>query len=253
MKYGIFLGCNIPYHLPNYCVSTLSMLDSLGVKWEDVKEFGCCGYPFMWVDEESFLLLSARNLAIAEERGLDMLVLCDCCFGALKRAEYLLGDGKVRDKINKKLLSEGLKYNGRVRVKHIIQVLFYEVGLEKIGKMRKGGSLKVAVHYGCHLLRPSSITQFDDPFSPTIFDKLVEAAGAEPISWPLKTDCCGASLRGISKDMSFKVLERKLKSAEVAGADFICVTCPYCYMQFKSLENRKPSPILYPQLLGFPV
>ena len=262
MEYAVFLGCNIPARLNQYETSTRAVLEKLGVGWVDIREFNCCGYPLRNIDFKVFLLSSARNLALAEKRGLNVMALCKCCFGSLKKADYLMKENaSLRKEINKTLEKEGLRYEGGIEVKHYLPVLYHEVGLtsikEKVKKPFKG--LKIATHYGCHALRPSQIVRFDDPVSPSLFDQLVEVTGAESIAWPMKLECCGAPLWGIHDELSTDLTLKKLKNGRESGADYVCAACTYCQIQFDTVQQmilsqrglNHPLPsILYPQLLG---
>ncbi len=259
MKYSLFLGCNIQARVPEYGTSSREILKQLGVNFIDVKEFGCCGYPVRNVSFKSFLLAAARNIAIAENQGTDLLVLCKCCFGSLKEAANVLAESpRLLSEINEVLGKEGLKYSGKTEIKHFLSVLFHEVGLDSIGQKIKNRyeDTYVAVHYGCHALRPYKVTRFDSPRNPTLFDKLVEATGAVSVKWKTKTDCCGAPLLGIRDELSLKLTMTKIEDSREAGASSICVACPYCYLQFKTVqervvEKRSRLPIiLYSQLLG---
>lgn len=262
MKFALFLGCNIPARLTQYESSVRAVLGELGVGLVDIKAFNCCGYPVRNFDFESFVLSSARNLALAAKENLDVMSLCKCCFGSLKKVAHLLKeDTSLREEINRILEKEGLKYDGDIEVKHLLSVLYHEVGIdaikEKIEKTFKG--LNIAVHYGCHALRPSKIVQFDDPVAPSIFDRLVEATGAKSVDWPAKLDCCGGPLLGINDDLSMDLTEKKLNDGKKSGADYLCTACPYCQMQFDAVQkmilstrgtdHQLPS-LLYPQLLG---
>jgi heterodisulfide reductase subunit B len=262
MEYAAFLGCNIPARLNQYETSTRAVLEKLGVGWVDIREFNCCGYPLRNIDFKVFLLSSARNLALAEKRRLNVMALCKCCYGSLRKADYLMKENaSLRQEVNKTLEKEGLRYEGGIEVKHYLPVLYHEVGLasikEKIKKPFKG--LKIATHYGCHALRPSQIVRFDDPVSPSLFDQLVEVTGAESITWPMKLECCGAPLWGIHDELSADLMLRKLKSGRDSGADYVCAACTYCQIQFDTIQQmilsqrglNHPLPsILYPQLLG---
>jgi len=262
IKYALFLGCNIPARVSQYECSSRVVLERAGVETVDIRDFNCCGYPMRNSDRKSFILSSARNLALAEKEGLNILTLCKCCFGSLKKAEYLLKeDSNLHEEVNRTLAENGLKYEGRVEVKHLLSVLYHDVGIDalksKISVIYK--NLKVATHYGCHALRPSRVTQFDDPVAPKLFDELVEITGAESIDWPEKLECCGAPLMGINDDLSMGLTARKLEAGKKAGADYLCSACPYCQMQFDSVQNMMIShnrnndylaSILYPQLLG---
>ncbi len=262
MEFAQFLGCNIPARLNQYESSARAFLDKVGVALVDIKEFNCCGYPVRNLDHKAFVLASARNLALAAKENLDVVALCKCCFGSLKKAAHLIKeDASLRAEVNKFLNKEGLKYDGDIEVKHFLSVLYHDVGIEALKKMieKSFSGLKIATHYGCHALRPSDIVQFDDPVAPSIFDKLVEATGAISIDWSMKLDCCGAPMWGTNDDLSMNLTEKKLADGKSAGADYLCTACPYCQMQFDTVQemilstrgsdHRLPS-LVYPQLLG---
>ena len=262
MKYALFLGCQIPARVNHYDLSTRAVLSRLDVKLVDIRQFNCCGYPMRNMDKKAFLLSSVRNLALAEKEGLDMLVLCKCCYGSLKKAEHLMKeDGNLQGEIKELLSENALKYEGKVRVKHFLSVLYHDVGIEaiksRISKRYKG--VKIATHYGCHALRPSKITEFDDPVAPTLFDNLVEVTGAKSVDWTSKLECCGAPLMGINDDVSMDLTRKKLTDSAKAGADYLCTACPYCQIQFDTVQKMMVSnngngehlaSIIYPQLLG---
>ena len=262
MKFALFLGCQIPVRLKQYETSSKAILERLGVGLVDIEEFNCCGYPLRNIEFKAFLLSSARNLSLAEKKKLDVMTLCQCCYGTLKKANFLLRENaSLRKEVNAVLEREGLPYKGEVEVKHLLYVLHQEVGVEaiknKIVKTFKG--LKIAAHYGCHALRPSQVVGFDDPVTPSIFDQLVEATGAESIAWPMKLECCGAPLWGIHDELSTEITLKKLKNARESGADYLCTACTYCQIQFDTVQQmilsqrglNHPLPsILYPQLLG---
>ena len=262
MKYALFLGCNIPARVQQYETSARSVLAELDVDIEDIKEFNCCGYPLRNSDFKTSVLFSARNLALAEKLGLNMITLCKCCYGSLKMAEHHMKENLfLKDEVNETLAKEGLKYNGNLEIKHFLSALYSDIGIntlkEKITRNFK--NLKIATHYGCHVLRPSNIMQFDNPVSPVIFDRLVELTGAKSIDWALKLECCGAPVLGINDDLSMNLTKRKLADGKQAGADYLCTACPWCHLQFDSVQkmmieqqrtnNHLPA-ILFPQLLG---
>jgi heterodisulfide reductase subunit B len=262
MKFALFLGCNIPARLTQYESSSRAVLGKLGVDLADIKEFNCCGYPLRNIDFKASILAATRNLALSEKENLPILILCKCGFGMLKHAAHILKeDTSLLKEINDTLKEEDLEYKGDIEIKHLLSVLYHDVGVdnikEKITKPYK--DLKIATHYGCHALRPSEVVQFDDPINPTLFDKLVALTGAESIDWEKRLDCCGAPLFGVNDDLSMDLTEKKLADARQSGADFLCNACSYCHIQFdtvqsiinsKGSENHSLPPILYPQLLG---
>jgi heterodisulfide reductase subunit B len=261
MTLALFLGCNIPARVKQYELSSRAVLANLGVELVDIREFNCCGYPIRNLDFKTFILSSARNLALAEQRGLNMITPCKCCYGSLKKADHeLKKDSLLREEINRFLSREGLEYKGNIEIKHLLSVLYHDVGIDKIREHihspYKG--LKIASHYGCHALRPSHIVQFDDPVSPTLFDELVKATGAESIYWPARLECCGAPLLGVNDDLSMNITKKKLSDGKQSGAHYLCTACPYCQLQFEMVFMNSPKnngkfglqPVLYTQLLG---
>ncbi len=178
MKFAFFLGCNIPARVQQYETAARAVLAGLGVELEDIRQFNCCGYPMRNFDQRSFLVSSARNLALVERSGLDMLTLCKCCYGSLRNAQHILkGDPALMKEVNRILSMDGLHYAGNREVKHFLPLLHREIGMEKIkGKIKTSfKNLKIATHYGCHALRPSNVTQFDDPVSPNPLRRSREA------------------------------------------------------------------------------
>lgn len=262
MRYALFLGCNIPVRLKHYEMSSRAVLRELGVGLTDMAEFSCCGYPLRNIDLKAFVVSSARNLALAEKQNLDIMILCKCGYGTMKMADYLMKeDASLREEMNRFLAKEGLTCEGRSQVKHLLTVLFRDVGIEAIkAKIKRPyKDLKIAAHYGCHALRPSKIVEFDNPEEPSLFDELVEVTGAESVDWPGKLECCGNPLLGTNDKLSFDLTQRKLDHAKKAGVDCMTTGCTFCQFQFDTIQKKIASErgtnstlpaILYPQLLG---
>jgi heterodisulfide reductase subunit B len=262
MKFALFHGCNIPARLEQYADATVAVCARLGIELVEMTAFNCCGYPARNTNHRAYILSAARNLAVAERSELDMLVMCKCCYGSLKKAAYFLNrDPDLKTDINRILAKENLEYKNTTQVNHLLSVLYHDVGLERLKEniLKPYSGLQIAVSYGCHALRPSTVTEFDDPVSPKIFDELVEATGAFSVEWSRKLDCCGAPLTGINDQLAMDMARKKIDSAREAGAQFICTACPYTHLQFDGVQMRmraqsnkgKPlAPILYPQLLG---
>jgi heterodisulfide reductase subunit B len=261
-NYAFFIGCNIPARVQQYEMAARAVLSRVDVGLKDFRDFNCCGYPMRNTDETSYLLSAAKNLALAEKAGMDILTLCKCCFGSLKIAAHRLNeDEKLQNEINKELDSHGLTFKGNIDIKHFLSVLHQEVGIDALKEKitTPYEKLNIATHYGCHALRPSEITQFDDPVAPTLFDELVSVTRAKSVDWQTRLECCGAPLTGINDDLSRNLTKKKIKDGKSAGAHYLCVACPWCHIQFDSVQaemmsdnGNKPSlaPILYPQLLG---
>jgi heterodisulfide reductase subunit B len=262
MRYALFQGCQIPARLPHYETAARAVLKNLDVELVEIREFSCCGYPVRNTDLTASLLAAARNLAIAETHHLPVLTLCQCGYGQLRYAAHLLTEQPpIKEQLNHILTKEGLEYSHAPEIKHLLTVLYHDIGREAIKEKvtKPFTELKIATHYGCHALRPSEITCFDDPVNPTLFDELVELTGAESISWEARLECCGAPLLGSNDALAFSLMEKKITTAHNAGAQYLAVACPYCHLQFDSVQkmmsiknktNHTLAPILYPQLLG---
>jgi heterodisulfide reductase subunit B len=262
MKLAFFQGCNIPIRIEQYAISAEAVLQKLGVQLEVIPEFTCCGYPVRNVDEKAYILPSVRNMAIAEKKGLDIMVICNCCFASLQKAKHVLANApQLVIEINELLAQEDLRYNGTVAIKHFLTVLHQDIGIETIKKqlINKYTELNLSVIHGCHVLRPREVTTFDDSFVPKITEELIQLTGAKSLEWQGKLECCGAALAGINNDLSHALLNDKVDGALQAGADYLTPICAYCHLQFDTTQNNirsndtktKVLPVLlYPQLLG---
>jgi heterodisulfide reductase subunit B len=262
--YALFLGCMIPLRLPNLEASARRVLGALEVRLLDMNGASCCPDPvgIQSLDYATWLALAARNITIAEEMSTDILTLCNGCFETLKTAnETLKRDGKLKDEVNKVLGKLGKTFKGKIEVKHLLEVLYNEIGPEKIREntVTDLTGLKVATHYGCHVLRPSSILHVDNPEEPRSLDELVEATGAKSVPYLKKLTCCGATIRGTDKDGSLDFTLDKIQQATRSSADCLVVLCPTCFLQLDTgqveLRSSKKTdsnlPVLYlPELLG---
>ncbi len=262
MKYAFFQGCNIPIRIQQYAKATEAVLNIFDVQLQIVPEFNCCGYPMRNVDEKAYILPSIRNMALAEQAGLDIMVICNCCFQSLKKAQNVVAKNEnLAAEIHDILAKEGLTYSAKTQIKHYLAVLHNDIGIGSIKQklQYRFSGLNSAVIHGCHLLRPREITNFDDSFVPAITEDLMQVAGANSMDWPGKLECCGAALAGINPDLSMKLLNNKISGARSAGADFIVPICSYCHLQFDTAQlnetrgndtgNILPV-LLYPQILG---
>jgi len=262
MKFALFEGCNIPARVKQYADATQAVFNKLDIELVELAEFNCCGYPVRNIDQRAFIISAAKNLALAETAGLELMAMCKCCYGSLKKAEYdLNSDHDLKKEINAVLAKEKLHYEGHVRINHLLTVLHGDVGVEALKPLilKTYNGLQIAVSYGCHALRPSNVTGFDDPVAPTLFDELVEITGAYSVDWSRKLDCCGAPLTGVNDDLAMDMALNKITSAREAGAHYVCTACPYTHLQFDWVQNEMAgrsgeweplAAILYPQLLG---
>jgi len=261
-KYLMFLGCAIPYRVSAYEISARKILQKLGVELVEMPEFNCCGLPMDPVSHEIMLILAARNLALAEHKGLNILTLCPGCAGTLKKVNKMLKEDKaLREEINHHLKEARLEFKGTVDAKHLMQALIEDVGLEKIKKavVKPLTTLKVAEHNGCHILRPREFIGFDDPEDPKTLKTLIEATGATCLDYMDETECCGAPSVGVSDKIALQLARDKLNHIKVVGSQAMITICPFCHIMYDTNELRIEKmfnetygiPVLhYPQLLG---
>ena len=259
-KYALFLGCVAPARYPGIESATREVCKTLGIDLVELEGAGCCPAPgvIKSFDQDTWLAIAARNLALAEKQGADILTICNGCFGSLFDAAHVLHEDPERLRAVNKILREvGLEYNGGVKVRHFAELFYNEVTPENIkAKTKNPLNMKVAVHYGCHFLKPSNIKELDDPERPKILDELVEATGATNLNYRDKQMCCGAGggVRSGNPELATEFTESKLKSMKEAGAQYIIDVCPFCHLQFdrtqKDVKGYDLPVIHLAQLLG---
>jgi len=261
-KYLLFLGCAVPYRVSSYEISSRKVLAKLGIELVEMPEFNCCGLPFDPVSHETMLILATKNLALAEQEGLNILTLCPGCAGTLKKVNKMLNDdSSLREQINSQLKEAGLEFKGSVETKHILQLLREDVGFDKIkaSVVKLLTNLKVAEHNGCHVLRPKKYFDYDDPEDPQTLKRLIEATGATCLDYMDETECCGAPSVGVSDKIALQLARDKLSHIKMVNAQALITVCPFCHIMYDTNELRIEKtfnevygiPILhYPQLLG---
>jgi len=261
-KYLFYLGCAIPYRVSSYEVSARKVLEKLGVELVEMPEFNCCGLPLEPLSHELMLILSARNLAVAEQTGLNILTLCPGCFSTLRKTGKTLKENKaLKEEINRHLKESGLEFKGGIEVKHISQVLVEDIGLDKIKKaiVKPLRNLKLAGHSGCHLSRPKKYIGFEDPENPRVLKMLISVTGAKPVEYLGETECCGSTIAALDDKVSLSLVREKLLHVKEAGADALITICPACHMMYEANQIRAEKmfgekygiPVLhYTQLLG---
>ncbi|MCL2431446.1 CoB--CoM heterodisulfide reductase iron-sulfur subunit B family protein [Candidatus Bathycorpusculum sp.] len=261
-KWLFFLGCTVPYRGVSYEISARRVLTKLEVGLVEMPVFNCCGLPLDPVSHEAMMILAATNLAIAEQQGLNILTLCPGCAGTLKKVNKTLKEDKLqKDKINNHLIAAGLTYNGTIEIKHLLEFLKEDVGIEKIKAAitHPLTNLKVAEHNGCHILRPKKFISFDDPEDPQTLKALIKVTGADCLDYIDETQCCGAPSVGVSDTIALQLVRDKLNHIKIVGAQALITICPSCHIMYDTNELRVEKnfsesygiPILhYPQLLG---
>jgi len=261
MKYAYFPGCSLKGLGRAYEESLLPVMQRLGVELVELDDWNCCGATaYMSVDEREACVLAARNLAIAEKSGLSNLVTpCSACYLVLNKTKHAMADfPEVARDVRHALANAHLVYSGNTPVRHPLDVLVHDVGLdvikEKVVRPLKG--LKVAPYYGCQVVRPYST--FDDAWNPTTMDRLLMTLGAEVVHYPLKTKCCGASLTGTIPEAGLRLTYILLKEAARRGADVIATICPLCQFNLDAYHDKierrwgpaRVSTVYFTQLMG---
>jgi heterodisulfide reductase subunit B len=240
--------------------STLAVAGALGIEMIELKGWTCCGATAgHQTDRILAASLPAANLVKVQDMGLECIVNCAACYNRMKVANHEIStDSVIRRSVCDAI---GRDYDGSVKVRHFIEVLLEDVGLETIGNAVKHSlnGLKVACYYGCLLVRPPEVVEFDDPENPTSLDRLVTAIGGGSIDWPYKVECCGGGLSLSRTDVVIELANSILGMAESAGADCIAVSCPMCQVNLdlrqqdikKQTGKNYQMPVVYiTQLLG---
>jgi heterodisulfide reductase subunit B len=258
VSYSFFPGCSLDGAAQDYHHSTLAVAAKLGLDLPELKDWICCGSTAAHASDPLLAdALPAKSLSAAG--GSTVAVACAACYSRLKTANYhIAADAAVRAEVARVV---GRDYDGQTPVLHLLEILCRDIGIPRIAKAisRPLGGLKVACYYGCLLARPPEITNFDDAENPTLMDRLMEAAGAEALDWPHKTECCGASFSITDSSIVLRLTNEILAMAQAAGADCIATACSLCQlnldMRQKDIESkfgrRYNLPVFYfTQLLG---
>jgi len=260
--YNYFPGCSCSEGSGKACgKSAVAAAKALEVELFEIEDWNCCGSSaYSTHDEVGMLSLAARNLALAEKKGFDVATPCSACYVVLSQTNFTLNKyPEMKAKVDEALAAGGLKYDGTIKARHILDIIVNDIGYEAIGaRVKKDLSgLKVAPYYGCQIIRPQP--SFDHSENPVTLDKLIASLKAEPTEFSLKSHCCGSSQVLAEPDSSLILVKNILESAAAGGAQCIATVCPLCQLNldaYQSLVNRKFGthyhlPVLYfTQLMG---
>jgi heterodisulfide reductase subunit B len=261
MKVHYYPGCSLEGTAVEYDRSTRGVMAALGVELQEIEGWTCCGASAAEATDELLArALPARNLALAERHPetRDVLVPCSACYLNLKHVEEKTRtDAHLRSTINTLLEGEGLRFQGRVRVRHLLDVLASDLGPAAIHPkvVRPLDGLRIAPYYGCQCLRPYAV--FDEPEMPTSMEPLIRAVGAEVFPWPMGGRCCGASHMNTQPEVGITLVAGILMAAR--EADVIVTVCPMCQMNLEAFQNAVSrsqhmdlhiSVLYLPQLIG---
>jgi heterodisulfide reductase subunit B len=240
-KFVFYPGCVMPTEQYAYELSIREIMPLLNIELVDINGFSCCGEPMKSVNQLMTLYLSARNISIAAKEELDIFVPCPMCHLSLSECQRVLNkDIKIDERINEMLSSENLSYNGSVKIFNTIDLIHDIIGLEKIKKLVKNplNNLKVATHYGCHLIRPSEIGRPDDSENPKKMENIIKTIGAKPIDYPEKLDCCGSMINTNLPESALTKTGQKLAAVQDQGFDVFVDVCPWCHRMFDSKQKK---------------
>lgn len=261
-KYALYPGCVMPTEQYAYEVSIRETFPLLNINLVDVEGFSCCGEPMKSMNQLMALYLSARNIALAERQDLDLFVPCPMCHLSLSECQRVMeSNTEMRDRMNGMLVSEDLQYNGSIDIVHTVDLLHDHIGIDEIKKHvnKSLSGLKVATHYGCHLIRPSEIGRPVDSENPQKMETILKVLGAETLDYPEKLDCCGAMLSANLPESALTKTGQKLQKVQEQGFDVFVDVCPWCHRMFDSKQVKAGEtvaaklemPVVYlTQLLG---
>lgn len=265
MKYAFYPGCVARGGTPELFTSAVAVMDRLGIEWEELTKASCTGAGVL--QEKNLKMgdvLNVRTLAMAEQKGLNILVICSTCQGVMSQANHRVQrDAEYLAEINKILADEGLEYKGTTEVKHLLWVAIEDIGLETLkGTFQKQlDGVKVAPFYGCYLVRPSDVLGYkENPVRETSLETIIEAVGGEVFDFPGKTACCGFPILFINQANSLRMVSNHTGTAKDGGADAMVTPCPLCHLNLdgyqpkarrKNRGDKADLPIIHlPQLLG---
>jgi heterodisulfide reductase subunit B2 len=239
MNYAYYPGCSAESTARDQYMSINEVAKSLDIELIEPKGWTCCGStPAHNTDKLLSIALPAANLLKAQKMGLDMVVFCAACYNRMKVANHeIKNDPKIRKKVSESL---GEDYDGTVNVLHFVELLIKDIGIKKLKKSftHTLDGLKVASYYGCLLVRPHEVTNFDDPENPVSMDHLVNIMGGESLDWPHKVECCGGGFALSRTDIVVELSNSVLGMAKASGAQCMAVACPMCQINLDMRQSN---------------
>jgi heterodisulfide reductase subunit B len=236
-SYVYYPGCSQHSTGLEYGLSTQAVFQHLGMELAELPDWNCCGASSAHALSHTLALaLPARNLALAQARGSDFVTPCAACFNRMKGADYAMRtDPDARSQLEALL---GFSYTGQMRIRPVMGVLYDDYGPQRLAEQVKRPltGLKVVPYYGCLLVRPPQMVQFDDPDNPQVMVRILRALGAEVMDWSHATDCCGAGLSLSRADLVQNLVGRLAERAHEARAEAFVTGCPLCQV---NLEMRQ--------------
>lgn len=245
-RYLLYPGCSMESSAKAYMESMNTILEPLDLHFEEIEDWNCCGATeYLGINLIPAYSLIARNLALAskQKNGTRTVVApCSACYLNLAKADHYMDERPALGvKVNEALAAGGLHYDaGTLDVRHLIDILVYDVGLEKIRSavVRPLHGLKVVPYMGCMLPRPDYQHRWSDHEHPTELDDLLRALGADVIDYPLTTSCCGGHMTQIGPETAFELIRRLVADADERGAQMMVTVCPMCQMNVDAYQNE---------------
>ncbi len=260
MRYAYYPGCSAHSTARDMHESCLAVSKTLGIELNEIHGWTCCGSSAAHqTDRKLAVSLASANLLLAKQMGMDMVVNCAACYNRSKTANYeIINSENARKSVADSL---GETYDGSVPVRHFVEILLKDIGPVNLRKkvINPLKDLKVAAYYGCYLVRPSEVTNFDDPENPTIMESLIDAIGGTNVEWSGKVDCCGGMQNLTRTEITVRRSAAVIDMAQAAGAECIVVACPMCQVSLdvrqadmeKLLGRKYNMPVIYlTQLVG---
>ncbi len=231
VKYAHFLGCVMPAKMPWAESAIMKTLPRLGIDLTYLEKSTCCPRAGVWisVDKRVWLALASYNLLQAEQEGRDVMVSCNGCYVTLYEANKLLReDPKALAEVNEYLAAAGKKFDANIRVRHLLEVLYEDVGIERIRKEGKKLNIRVAIHPGCHM------RIFEDGRLVRYFTEIIEALGVEIVPYGMERMCCGLQANLADRDFAtYDRAKRKFDAIQGTDVDALVIVCSGCYDQFE--------------------
>lgn len=252
--YSYFPGCTLKNKAKDLDKYARLCAEALGFSLEEIPEWQCCGGTYPLAKNETAAKLSAvRALACARDKNQKLATLCSACHNVIKQVNSdIQNDGDIRSKVNKYLAQDEISYNGEAQVVHYLEILRDEVGWENVKKAVKNPlkGKKIGAYYGCLLLRPSKVMQFDDPENPKILEDFIEAIGAQSVIYSQRNECCGAYTMFEDESIPQKRARKILDNAKDCGADFLVTSCPLCQYNLAKNGGENLRVIYFTELLA---
>ena len=240
MKYTYYPGCSLEASAKSYNESVRFVFKVLGQELEELEDWNCCGATYYMSTKETIsLVISARNLALAEKNGRDIVAPCSSCYTILYKTNHILKNNPImKAKVDQSLKKENLEYNLTLEVRHPLEVLVNDVDIDTIASKAQVPleGVNIAQYYGCQIVRPDR--SLDNKDNPLMMDSLFEALGAESVYFPVKVRCCGGMLMTTYPDVALKLNKEILECAEKNGAHLIVTTCPLCQINLEAYQNK---------------